>query len=190
MILVTESFINPTHRAQITALMNARSDIPQIAVGSDVAGFHLDHCLMLNTSDADDIADMTEHLITVHGFTEIDFLTGFDDYAVSHRSIEGYRRALEKHGIPFDERRVIFGDFWLNSGAKLAESYISGERKMPQAVLCANDYMAYGLLDTLADHGIPVPETLTVRAMNSCVNGICTVRRRDECRKDDRHGNL
>lgn len=49
---------------------------------------------MLNTSDADDIADMTEHLISVHGFTEIDFLTGFDDYAVSHRRIEGYRRAL------------------------------------------------------------------------------------------------
>lgn len=56
----------------------------------------------------------------------------------------------------------MFGDFWLNSGEKLAEAYISGKRKMPQAVLCANDYMAYGLLDTLADHGIPVPETLTV----------------------------
>ncbi|MBR6384921.1 MAG: hypothetical protein IKS03_02200 [Ruminococcus sp.] len=43
LILVTESFINPTHRRQITQLMNTRNDIPQIAVGSDVAGFHLDH---------------------------------------------------------------------------------------------------------------------------------------------------
>lgn len=58
LILITESFINPTNRAQITALMNARVDIPQVAVGSDVAGFHLDHCLMLNTSDADDLEDM------------------------------------------------------------------------------------------------------------------------------------
>ena len=141
---------------------NARSDIPQVACGSDVAGFHLDHCLMLNTSDADDIADMTAHLIEVHGFTEIDLLTGRDNMAVSHRRVEGYRRALESHRIAFDESRVMFGDFWMNSGAKLAESYISGERKMPQAVICANDYMAYGLLDTLADHGISVPESLTV----------------------------
>lgn len=162
LILITESFINPTHRAQITALMNARSDIPQVACGSDVAGFHLDHCLMLNTSDADDIADMTAHLIEVHGFTEIDLLTGRDNMAVSHRRVEGYRRALESHGIAFDESRVMFGDFWMNSGAKLAESYISVERNMPQAVICANDYMAYGLLDTLADHGISVPEALTV----------------------------
>lgn len=162
LILITEAFINPTRRAQITELMNARSDIPQIAVGSDVSGFHLNHCLMLNTSDADDIADLTVHLIEVHGFTEIEFLTGKDELAVSHRRVEGYRRALESHGIPFDESRVIFGDFWIVSGQKLAESYISGERKMPQAVLCANDYMAYGLLDTLADHGISVPDAVTV----------------------------
>ena len=162
LILVTESFINPTHRAQITALMNSRSDIPQIAVGSDLAGFHLNHCLMLNTSDADDLADLTEHLISVHGFTEIDLLTGRDDFAASHRRIEGYRRALEQHGIPFDEARVIFGDFWMPSGEKLAEDYLSGVRKMPQAVVCANDYMAYGLLDTLADHGVNVPEAMTV----------------------------
>lgn len=162
LILITESFINPTNRAQITALMNARVDIPQVAVGSDVAGFHLDHCLMLNTSDADDLADMTTHLIEVHGFTEIDLLTGFDNSGVSHRRVEGYRRALAQHGIAFDESHVIFGDFWMPSGKALAESYIDGTRKMPQAVICANDYMAYGLLDTLAENGISVPDTLTV----------------------------
>ena len=162
LILITEAFINPTHRAQITTLMNARSDIPQIAVGSDVSGFHLSHCLMLNTSDADDIADLTAHLIEVHGFTEMDFLSGKDELAVSHRRVEGYRRALESHGIAFDESRVMFGDFWMNSGAKLAESYISGDRRMPQAVICANDYMAYGLLDTFAEHGISVPDAVTV----------------------------
>lgn len=113
LILITESFINPTNRAQITALMNARVDIPQVAVGSDVAGFHLDHCLMLNTSDADDLEDMTTHLIEVHGFTEIDLLTGFDNSGVSHRRVEGYRRALAQHGIAFDESHVIFGDFWM-----------------------------------------------------------------------------
>ncbi|MCR5143561.1 MAG: hypothetical protein K6C68_13755 [Ruminococcus sp.] len=69
LILVTEAFINPTHRKQISQLMNNRSDVPQIAVGSYFEGFQLKHCISLNTADADDIADLTEHLVTVHGFT-------------------------------------------------------------------------------------------------------------------------
>ncbi len=161
-ILVTEAFINPTHRRQISQLMNDRSDIPQIAVGSYFEGFELEHCIPLNTADSDDIADLTEHLITVHGFTEIDLLTGFESYSVSHLRIDGYRSALEKHGIPFDEDRVIFGDFWMPSGEKLAKAYISGERPMPQAVICANDYMAYGILDVFAEQGISVPGDITV----------------------------
>ena len=162
LILVTEAFINPTHRKQISQLMNNRSDVPQIAVGSYFEGFQLEHCISLNTADADDIADLTEHLVTVHGFTEIDLLTGFKEYSVSHLRIDGYRRTLEKHGIPFDESRVMFGDFWMPSGEKLANAYISGERPMPQAVICANDYMAYGILDVFSKHGISVPEKITV----------------------------
>ncbi len=162
LILVTEAFINPTHRRQISQLMNDRSDIPQIAVGSYFEGFQLEHCIPLNTADADDIADLTEHLVTVHGFTKIDLLTGFKEYSVSHLRIDGYRRTLEKHGIPFDESRVMFGDFWMPSGEKLAKAYISGERPMPQAVICANDYMAYGILDVFSEQGISVPDALTV----------------------------
>ena len=43
LILVTESFINPTHRAQITALMNARSDarLSSRSVAVVSAGFEL-----------------------------------------------------------------------------------------------------------------------------------------------------
>ena len=162
LILVTEAFINPTHRRQISQLMNDRSDIPQIAVGSYFEGFQLEHCIPLNTADADDIADLTEHLVTVHGFTKIDLLTGFKEYSVSHLRIDGYRRTLEKYGIPFDESRVMFGDFWMPSGEKLAKAYISGERPMPQAVICANDYMAYGILDVFSEQGISIPDALTV----------------------------
>ncbi len=162
LILFKEAFINPTHRLMINDLMNSRSDIPQVAIGSELDGFDLKNCVTINTDDVTDIEDITEHLITVHGLTEIDVLTGYENYKVSHDRVDGYRRALEKHGIPFDESRVMYGNFWLQSGEELAKKYLSGERKMPQALLCTNDYMAYGFLDVFAENGVPVPETLTV----------------------------
>lgn len=50
----------------------------------------------------------------------------------------------------------------MNSGHDLANKYISGELSLPQAIICTNDYMAYGLIDQFADHGIRVPEDVTV----------------------------
>ncbi len=162
LILITEPFADPAQRSRIAELIRIRPEIPMVAVGSDVSRFDLPNCLMLNTSDENDIADVTAHLIAGHGFTEIDILTGPDTMTVSHHRVAGYRRALEQNGIPFDESRVIYGDFWLNSGQMLAEQYLSGRRRMPQAVVCTNDYMAFGLIDTLSKANVRIPEELTV----------------------------
>ena len=48
-----------------------------------------------------------------------------------------------------NEDRIIYGDYWMTSGEKLADEYITGARPLPQAIACANDYMAYGLCDRL-----------------------------------------
>ena len=162
LILIPEAFVNPSQRLLVAEYLKKRSDIPRIAVGSEMFGFDVPGLLSINTSDEADLADITSHLIKVHGFTEIDILTGADSLPISHRRVDGYRKALEENGIAFDEKHVIFGDFWFLSGERLAEEYFSGKRKLPQAVVCANDYMAYGLLDGLAAHGIAVPEKLTV----------------------------
>ena len=69
---------------------------------------------------------------------------------------------LKTYGLTLPDSHVIYGDFWMNSGEKLAEQYISGERRLPQAIICANDYMAYGLCDKFLEHGTRVPEDVTI----------------------------
>jgi AraC-like DNA-binding protein len=48
------------------------------------------------------------------------------------------------------------------SGEDLAKKYANGTYPLPQAVACANDYMAYGLLDEFRKNNIRVPEDVTV----------------------------
>lgn len=105
---------------------------------------------------------ITEHLITVHGCTNIDFLSGRENDPIAEMRISGCKKAFEKNGIPFDNSKIYYGNFWNDSGEALARRYISGELPMPQAVLCANDYMAYGLCDMLTEAGISIPEKLVV----------------------------
>lgn len=130
--------------------------LPTVIIGGELEGF-----ASVYSDDESDMELMTEHLIS-HGFTDIDVLTGFKGDRTAERRAHGCKKAFEKHNIPFDERKLHYGDFWNTSGEALAQRYISGELPFPQAVICTNNYMAFGLCDTLLSAGISVPEKLSV----------------------------
>ncbi|MGN0575631.1 MAG: substrate-binding domain-containing protein [Ruminococcus sp.] len=161
-ILISESIINKDLQKIVLSRLEARKDVPLIVIGTPQPDFELDTFRYINSSDKDDIEELTEHLISEHGFTDIDILTGHDCIEASHKRVEGYRAALEKHGIPFNADKVFYGDFWTTSGVSQAKKYISGEIPYPQALICTNDYMAYGLLDEFLENDVEIPETMAV----------------------------
>ena len=160
-ILISESFVNPDLRLKILGYLKQRN-VPLLVVGSQWPDLDIPGVRYINTSDANDMEDITNHLIEIHGFRDIAFLTGIRSYSASELRISGYRKSLENHGIPFDESKVYYGDFWMNSGRELALKYVSGAIEFPQAIICANDYMAYGMIDVFTEHHIDVPGQVTV----------------------------
>lgn len=161
-ILVSESIINKDLQNRIKKSLMANPETPVVTIGTFQNDFSLPHAKSINTYDMSDIENVTDHLIQEHGFTDIDIITGSDSLEASRMRVEGYKKSLRKNGIPFDSKKVVFGDFWMTSGEKLADLYISKKRPMPQAVICTNDYMAYGMLDEFIKHDINVPEDITV----------------------------
>lgn len=161
LLLLTESFSDEKQLQQLAQTVN-NINLPVIATGAKLENFPAEHCCYLNTDDTADMEALTAHLISVHGFRSIDLLTGYPDSEPSKRRREGYLRALSTYGIPAEQQRIHYGDFWFGSGIALAEQYIRGELPMPQAVICASCYMAYGMLRTFAAAGIRVPEQITV----------------------------
>lgn len=161
-ILISESIINTELQQKIKQNLELRNTVPIVVIGTPLIELKLSDLTFINTSDEDDIEDVTNHLIETHGFTDIHILTGHDFLDASHLRVNGYRKALENHGIPFDENKVFFGDFWMNSGEKLAMRYINGELALPEAVVCTNDYMAYGILDKFMEYKIDIPNKVTV----------------------------
>lgn len=161
-ILISESIINKDIQKKVLSGLEARKSVPLIVIGTPQPDFELETFRYINSSDCDDIEELTEHLITEHGFTDIDILTGYECIEASHKRVEGYRTALEKHGIPFNADKVFYGDFWKTSGVSQAKKYISGELPYPQALICTNDYMAYGLLDEFLENDVEIPEAMAV----------------------------
>ncbi|MBP0989122.1 MAG: substrate-binding domain-containing protein, partial [Oscillospiraceae bacterium] len=156
LILLTESVVNPALRRKLNHMLQKKPSVPVVLIGAPVPEFDAEQFLYLNTSDENDFEAITDHLIEDCGFRNITMLTGPLSIAVSHSRVNGYRRSLEKHGFPYDESQILEGDFWYHSGEQLAQKSLSAERPEPEALICANDYMAFGLLDTFSASGTDI----------------------------------
>ena len=156
LILTAESVMN--HDLQMFIYNKICSiNIPVVVTDAVLNGF-----TCINNDVRSDFRDIALHLTDVHGFTDIDILTGFENVETSHERVAGIRDVFEEKNIPFSEKNVIFGNFWNDSGEKLAMEYINKQRNLPQAIVCANDYMAYGIIDTFFENDIIVPDDVTV----------------------------
>ena len=157
-IIMSESFVNPGLRSRLREAMERRRDIPLIIAGAVMPEFPPERFSYINTSDRADIAALTDRIIAENGFGRLAFLSGPAGLETSRERTEGFREALEGRGITFDPSLVYDGDFWYSSGERLAEKYLSGSLQPPEALICANDYMAFGVLDAFAAAGEDIRE--------------------------------
>jgi LacI family transcriptional regulator len=104
--------------------------------------------------------DMTEHLLQL-GHRRIGFIVGRPDHGQSHDRLAGYRRALERNGIAFEDELVEQGQFEFESGYACARNLLSSTLP-PTAIFASNDPMAMGVLSAAHEMGFDVPRELSV----------------------------
>ena len=88
------------------------------------------------------VFDLVTHLIEVHGCKDIAYLSGKKWHKHSKERLQAYRDAMAKAGLEVPESRIIYGDFWYQSGEICAEELLADGKKLPDAVACENDQMA------------------------------------------------
>jgi len=74
----------------------------------------------------------------------------------------GFLEALEAAGIPWSGRRCFEADFDENTAFGLTEKLLAGKAAPPDAVVCAKDSMAIGVIRALRRHGVEVPGRVAV----------------------------
>ena len=126
----------------------------------NVAGYD-DRYLNVITNEEDSFINIVSHLIEEHGCKDIYHLAGLRERNFTQTRINAYQKALEAHGIPFDPDKVYYGTLWHDCG-DAALDYILADcekhgRKYPDAIVCANDYSAVGLVNAAHKRGIDIP---------------------------------
>ena len=103
---------------------------------------------------------MVEHLLSL-GRRHIAVITGKVNNVDSQDRLEGYRRALQQHNLPFDAALLAEGSFNRKSGYAAMCQLL--DRGVPiDAVFALNDDSAEGALRALQDAGRRVPDDIAL----------------------------
>lgn len=126
----------------------------------------------IETDDSVAFEKITDHILDVHKCNKIYFLKGDEGHQISENRFKGFCASLQKHSIELDEKNVFAGDFWYGSGERLADRIINQELELPDAVICASDHMAIGLVNRLTENGIRVPQQVIVTGFDATVEAL------------------
>ncbi|HDQ26911.1 MAG TPA: LacI family transcriptional regulator [bacterium] len=103
----------------------------------------------------------TEYLIK-QGRKEIAIAIG-DTGLNAEERLKGYKEALEKHNIEFDQNKIInVLNYSFEEGEEILNVILESEKKI-DAVFCgAGDITAIGIMDAAKSRGVKVPDDLAV----------------------------
>jgi LacI family transcriptional regulator len=114
----------------------------------------------VGVDNAAGVAAMVAALVDL-GHRHIAFFGGPSRLHVARHRRDGYRQGLEAAGLPLDDRLVLDTGFNREAGARAVDELLAGDAPFT-AILAANDLLALGALQRLAELGIRVPDEVSV----------------------------
>ncbi len=102
------------------------------------------------------------HLVENHGYRRIAFLGGPQSNPDACVRLRAYREALTAHGLPSPDTYLSTGDFTYESGVDAVRVLFDERGATFDAIVVANDYMAFGVIDALRVRDIRVPRDVAI----------------------------
>lgn len=99
------------------------------------------------------------------GYRRIAFIGGkYYDLGSAHR-LQGVKQGLSNTGFQLDDQYIWLGDSTRADGFQMTAKLLD-QKPLPDAIICANNYIALGCVDALHKKGIKIPEDIGVMAFD------------------------
>ena len=138
---------------------------PIVSISTHVNGFY-----NVEFDYASGVRILVEHFLDHHHMTKIGFMSGYLSHPDAQLRLKEFRRIMKLRGLPEDGVGMFEGDFWFHKGDEAADFFLSRPER-PEAIVCANDYMAIALITALKKRGFRVPEDIAVSGYDGTFEG-------------------
>ena len=137
------------------------SNIPFITLNQPVEGHA---CLQTSSFEAQ--YKVVEHLIKEHACKEYIYIRGPRNNPEANYRYEAFMKVLSDYGLTIKEENIYEGLFTLESGMEAA-AQIYKKGIQADAIVCANDNMAVGVMEYFKMVGVRVPEDVRLTGFDN-----------------------
>lgn len=161
-VLCHDTLVNKTAQAYVLESIEKRCQCPVVTLRQSSDKYP---CVIVNHGNS--IEELVYHFIDEHHMKRLGFMSGPLDHPDSIRRFDDFKRALKNRSIPFDDKLIFEGDFWTKKAKRAAEYFMMELEEPPEAIVCANDYMANSLMNELISKGFLVPDDIAVSGFDN-----------------------
>jgi LacI family transcriptional regulator len=159
-LLVVEDALGP---AQLRALARR---LPVVAIAASPGDSGLD---VVRVDNPAGMRAMAGHLTAGHGYRRLGFVGGPPDAPDAVERLAAFSSAVRD--VPGCTVDVVPGGDFSEASGHTAARVLLGREAIPEAVACANDQMAIGVMRELQRSGIRVPEDVAVTGFDNIFPG-------------------
>jgi LacI family transcriptional regulator len=105
---------------------------------------------------------LVRHLALDHGYRSLAYVAGRSDSPDNRARARVFEAEATGAGVEIESGPEWQGDYSAAGGANVITSLLESGRKLPRAIVCANDQTALGVMHALARSGVNVPEQVAV----------------------------
>jgi DNA-binding LacI/PurR family transcriptional regulator len=135
-----------------------------LGIPVSLLGIPDERCSTVSIDDVKGAEIATQHILDM-GHTDIAIMVGQKELAfnfkVASQRREGFLNVLKANNISFNPEFELVADFDSHT-AELAMDEFLARKKLPTAIFCESDEMAFGVLKSLRKKGLRVPEDISV----------------------------
>lgn len=149
--------LTPTQKRKETVNTLLRLGIPFVLMARRFDDLDTNHVV------ADDVQGgflATEHLIQL-GHKRIAMINGPLRISSARERLQGYRDALERHGLKRERSLIATGAVTMEDGHEAAESLLKRHPR-PTAVFAFSDFVAFGVMRAIRESGLEIPNDVAV----------------------------
>ena len=135
--------------------------IPAVSIEEDIEGMHY-----VGISDYDAQKKVVNHIIEKHHAKRICYVTGVLESDGGKARYRAFQDAMKEHELTYQEADVYVGNYIGESGRLAVKQFLEANQKV-DAIVCANDGMAFGVIDELTMAGYRVPQDIIVTGFDN-----------------------
>ena len=80
--------------------------------------------------------------------------------------LQGVKQGLSNAGAKLEDQYIWLGESTRADGFRMVENLLS-QKELPDAIICANNYIALGCVDAVAKKGLRIPKDIGVMAFDN-----------------------